>query len=121
MKALLEVVGREAAREGIRAVRRITISFSPASDLFLPALREAFEDVAVGDSLLRKATLDLEERLVTVRCLSCGWERESRDLFDTCAECGGRDLMKLEEEDLRLEFFEAEAGDIVYGGSRGEL
>ncbi|MFO7941676.1 MAG: hydrogenase/urease maturation nickel metallochaperone HypA [Bacillota bacterium] len=110
MRDALDAVKSEAAREGVRRVRRVAISFRSTAHLFSPALREAFEDIAGGDPSFRGAVLDLEERPVLVRCLHCGWERECRDLPDACSECGSGDLMEIEEDDLKVEFFEAETG-----------
>lgn len=120
MREALDAVKSEAPRQGVRRIRRVAISLSSVADLFTPALREAFEEIAAGDPFLRGAVLDLEERPVLVRCLRCGWEKECRDLPDVCAECGSGDLIQMEEDDLRVEFFEAEAGVLGDDHRRGD-
>ena len=92
---LVDIAAAEAARHSAERVRRVFVRVGDLSGVVPDALRFAF-DVAIENTALSGATLEIERVRATVYCAMCLAERELSDLFALCCpDCGA------ESADLR--------------------
>lgn len=76
-----------ASRERAQRVTRIRLQIGPLSGVEARLLREAFP-IASADSVADRATLEIDEQPIRVRCLSCAAESDAKANRLVCGVCG---------------------------------
>jgi hydrogenase nickel incorporation protein HypA/HybF len=100
-QALLAQVTEIATDRGACTVAQIIVEVGPLSGVEPALLASAFEIVRAG-SCAANATLLIETMAVTVSCLSCGAESQTRPNRLLCAACGGYRTRVVAGDELRL-------------------
>ena len=100
-QALLAQVTEIAIDRGASAVAQINVEVGPLSGVDPVLLASAFEVVRAG-SCAAKATLSITTMVVTISCLSCGAESQTRPNRLLCDICGGYRTRVVGGDELRL-------------------
>jgi hydrogenase nickel incorporation protein HypA/HybF len=100
-QALLAQVTEIAIDRGASAVAQINVEVGPLSGVEPALLASAFEVVRAG-SCAAKATLSITTMVVTISCLSCGAESQTRPNRLLCDICGGYRTRVVGGDELRL-------------------
>ena len=100
-QALLAQVTEIAIERGASAVARINVEVGPLSGIEPALLASAFEVMRTG-SCAAKATLTITTTVVTISCLSCGAESQTRSNRLLCGVCGGYRTRVVVGDELRL-------------------
>jgi hydrogenase nickel incorporation protein HypA/HybF len=100
-QALLAQVTEIAIDRGASAVAQINVEVGPLSGVDPVLLASAFEVVRAG-SCAAKATLSITTVVVTISCLSCGAESQTRPNRLLCDICGGYRTRVVGGDELRL-------------------
>ncbi len=100
-QALLTQVTDIAMDCSASAVVRILVEVGPLSGVEPALLARAFE-VARAGSCAAEAELCIETMAITVSCLVCGAESQTRPNRLVCAVCGGYRTRVLSGDELRL-------------------
>jgi hydrogenase nickel incorporation protein HypA/HybF len=100
-QALLAQVTEIATDRGASTVARIIVEVGPLSGIEPALLASAFEIVRAG-SCAAGAVLSIETMAVTISCLSCGAESQTRPNHLLCAACGGYRTRVIGGDELRL-------------------
>ena len=100
-QALLAQVTEIATARGVSTVARIIVEIGPLSGVEPALLASAFEIVRAG-SCAANATLLIETMAVTISCMSCGAESQTRPNRLLCAACGGYRTRVVGGDELRL-------------------
>lgn len=88
VESVRELIEAAAAREGFSAVRSVRVEIGQLSGVE----REAFEfcfDLAMRDSIVEGAHLEILATPGTGRCLQCNQETALAAVYDACEHCGG--------------------------------
>jgi len=100
-QALLTQVAAIAADGGARVVERITIEVGPLCGIEPALLASAFAVLRAG-GCAAEAVLSIESTAVTVGCISCGAQSETKPNHLVCSACGGFRTRILSGDELRL-------------------
>lgn len=99
-----------AMESGASAVTRIIVEVGALSGVDPPLLASAF-NVMRANSYAAGAELAIETLPVTVSCLICGTESQTRPNRLVCARCGGYRTRVLSGDELRLRTVELRMPD----------
>jgi hydrogenase nickel incorporation protein HypA/HybF len=100
-QSLLREVERTAVANGAAAVTGIVVAVGPLSGVEASLLARAFAVARMG-TLAERATLDVENTPVIVRCRSCGAETAVPANALTCGSCGGWQVEVTSGDELLL-------------------
>ena len=100
-QALLSQVAAIAADRGARVVERITIEVGPLSGVEPALLARAFAALRAG-GCAAEADLLIESVAVTIGCMTCGTESQTKPNRLVCAACGGFRTRIVAGDELRL-------------------
>ena len=100
-QALLAQVTEIANERGASTVDRINVEVGPLSGVEPILLAGAFE-VARAGSCAAQATLSITATVVTISCLTCGAESQTRPNRLLCCVCGGFRTRVVGGDELRL-------------------
>ncbi len=89
---------------GENQVKSVTLDIGKLSAIMPEAIRFCF-DVCSKDTLLEKATLEINEIPGLGRCESCGVEIELDQLFGHCS-CGSNHITCIAGEELKIKEME---------------
>ncbi len=89
---------------GEQQVKRVALDIGKLSAIMPDAIRFCF-DVCIKDTLLEKATLEINEIPGLGRCESCGTEIELEQLFG-CCDCGSSRIKCIAGEELKIKEME---------------
>lgn len=87
VESVRELIEAAAIREGFVRVSSVRVEIGQLSGVE----REAFEfcfDLAMRDSIVAGARLDIVATPGRGRCLTCGAESPLTQVYDACAQCG---------------------------------
>lgn len=85
--SIVEIVEEQAKIAGEDNVKEVELDIGKASGVVVEALRFSLE-VAVDASILKEASLKINEIPSVFKCLACGFEFEPEDVISPCPECG---------------------------------
>ena len=100
-QALLSQVAAIAADRGARLVERITIEVGPLCGVEPALLARAFAALRAG-GCAAEADLLIESVAVTIGCMTCGRESQTKPNRLVCAACGGFRTRIVAGDELRL-------------------
>ena len=110
-QAMLTQVAELAAGHGAGVVERITIEVGLLCGVEPALLASAFTILRAG-GCSAKATLSIESTPVTIGCLTCGAQSQTRPNRLVCALCGGFRTRIVAGHELRLLRVELRAADL---------
>jgi hydrogenase nickel incorporation protein HypA/HybF len=110
-QAMLTQVAELAAGRGASVVERITIEVGPLSGVEPALLASAFAILRAG-GCAAEATLSIESTPVTISCLTCGGQSQTRPNRLVCALCGGFRTRIVAGDELRLRRIELRVADL---------
>lgn len=108
-QALIDQVAEIARRHGARAVTRVVVRVGKLRAVVPEILRWGFE-VAAADSIARKASLEIEEVSIRVRCRVCAAETDLDQPLYLCPRCGSADVAQVAGDELILKSLEIDDG-----------
>jgi hydrogenase nickel incorporation protein HypA/HybF len=97
----LRQVAAIAADRGARAVERIIIEVGPLSGVEPGLLARAFAALRAG-GCAAEAALSIESTAVTIGCMTCGTQSQTKPNRLVCAACGGFRTRIVAGDELRL-------------------
>jgi hydrogenase nickel incorporation protein HypA/HybF len=100
-QALLTQVAEIAVGRGASVVERITIEVGPLCGVEPALLARAFA-IARAGGCAAEAALLIESTSVTVSCMSCGAQSQTKPNRLICAACGGFRTRVVAGDELRL-------------------
>lgn len=107
IQALLEMVARSAAENGITRVTAVKLVVGESHGALPDALEFAFR-VLTEDTVCAGAALVIEKRPVLLQCRACGEKFGPRGFSFTCPFCGAGGAALLGGRELYVEYYEGE-------------
>ena len=104
---LFEILEEKAREKKAKKITAVKLKVGVLSGVVPEFLTTAF-DIYKKDSLADKATLDIEEVPLKLRCKKCHREAVRNDFVFLCSHCGSREMETLEGTELFLEKMEME-------------
>ena len=104
-ESIIESVSRHEAVRGGRRVSRVGVRVGDTSGVNAEALAFCFE-IAIRETDLDGASLDLERVPVRFRCEGCGHEFEPIDFNPACPACGAERGELIAGDELSLTYLE---------------
>jgi hydrogenase nickel incorporation protein HypA/HybF len=98
------IVAIVSEHAGDNQVKRVALDIGKLSAILPDAIRFCF-DVCCKDTVLEKATLEINEIPGLGRCESCGTEIELEQLFGRCS-CGSQHITCIAGEELKIKEME---------------
>lgn len=107
IRALLDMVVKSAADNGITRVSRVKLVVGEAHGALPDALQFAFE-VLTGETVCAGAVLEVDRRPLLFRCAACGLEFSPAGLSRRCPGCGNGDTALLGGRELYVDYYEGD-------------
>lgn len=107
VEGVRELIEAAAVREGFARVRSVRVEIGQLSGVE----REAFEfcfDLAMRDSIVEGARLDIVATPGRGRCVECGKETALAVIYDPCEHCGACPVAVIAGTDMRVIDLEVE-------------
>jgi hydrogenase nickel insertion protein HypA len=105
VRAIVEVVEKQATAHKVRRIKSVTIRFNALTSHSADHVRFSFDIVKQDRPLLAGAKLKLNEVEPMLRC-KCGNEFHGHHLPDVCPKCGALEVTAVNPTDMVLEGFE---------------
>ncbi len=95
---IVKIAETETQKAGASAVEKIELLIGSLSGVELEALRFVWP-MAVKDSVLEKASLDIETVRAEAKCLECERKFELEHIYDACPYCNSyfKDILRGKE------------------------
>lgn len=106
VRAIIEVVEKQAKKQGAGAVKRLKIRFNPLTSHSGDHVRFSFDLVKQDSPMVKDAILELNEVEPLLRCNQCCHQFTGQQLPEVCPECGSVDVEAVNPTDMVLESFE---------------
>lgn len=105
--SLFEIMEEKAHEQGSKSIVSVKLQVGKLSGVVPDLLFTAF-DIYKKDTLAKKATLEIEDIPLKIRCNTCGKTMVLDDVVFICTECGSQDLTTVTGTELLLEKMELE-------------
>lgn len=106
MQEVIEVLRRSVQENGVEKVSRVRLVVGQMTAALPQALSFAFEVLAAEEPWLAGAQLEIEERELKAKCLSCGGEYAAPDYRFVCPHCSSRESEIVSGRELYVDFYE---------------
>ena len=98
---IIDIATREAVKAKAKKVNSIDIEIGSLSGVVVEALDFALQ-IAVKDSILESAEVNIMEICGRAKCNQCSKEFELKDLYEICPLCGSPDITILQGQEMRV-------------------
>jgi hydrogenase nickel incorporation protein HypA/HybF len=90
-EAIIKSLEKLKDKEGFKILNRVDISIGELSGVNVEALKFAIDSIK-SDTILRDATINLNNIPVKLRCLECGNITDVKDYTFKCDKCGSDNI-----------------------------
>ena len=98
---IVDIAATETKKAGARRVTELNIDVGSLSGVIVDALEFAME-VAVRDTVMEEAKVNINRIQAKARCRSCGEEFQISDFFELCPKCNSPDLQVIQGQELKV-------------------
>ncbi len=98
---IVDIAAAETKKAGARRVTELNVDVGSLSGVIVEALAFAME-VAVRDTVMEKAKVNIHQIQARARCRSCGEELQIADFFELCPKCNSSDLQIIQGQELQV-------------------
>ena len=106
---LFEVIKKEAKKNGLKKVSRITIRIGEASGIKIDFLRHSFLDhILPKNSIVKEAKVEIIPETIKLKCKDCKREVVEDSINPLCPSCGSSNLEIIAGKDTYIESIEGE-------------
>jgi len=102
--SIVEMISERASEENGNKVTRVELEIGEMSGIEVYALEFAW-DVAIKESILDGADLQINRIPAIGRCMDCQKEYAVKSLYDACPHCGSYRSEVIEGKDMRVSSF----------------
>jgi len=106
MQEMIEVLRRSVQENGLEKVSRVRLVVGKMTAALPQALSFAFDVLSAEEPWLEGAELEIEERELRARCLSCGEEYAVPEYHFVCPRCDSRESEIVSGRELYIDFYE---------------
>lgn len=99
-----QIVQKEASKQPNRKVRSVELDIGTLAGIELAALEFAWQSVQKNGQL-QGAELIIHSIQAVAKCLDCNFEFETRNLFETCPNCGEKFTAVVKGKELKVKAF----------------
>ncbi len=104
---IVDIATAEAEKAGAKRVTDLDIDVGSLSGVIIESLEFAMQ-MAVKDSILEQAQVNIHEIHAGARCRKCGEEFGVTDFFDICPKCNSPDLQIIKGKELQVRSLKVE-------------